>query len=101
MQEIENNDQEIEKMFKKQFDFVAGAQNLSQIPDIDGLSEFAFVGRSNVGKSSIINALTNRKSLARVSSHPGCTRQINFFKAESGFILVDLPGCLLYTSRCV
>ncbi|MEG0296501.1 MAG: ribosome biogenesis GTP-binding protein YihA/YsxC [Clostridium sp.] len=58
-----------------------------------GLPEVAFVGRSNVGKSSIINALTNRKKLAKVSQTPGKTRLINFFLINDGdFFLVDLPG---------
>ena len=56
------------------------------------LPEVAFVGRSNVGKSSLINALTNRKTLARVSQTPGRTRQINFFKLGGALMLVDLPG---------
>lgn len=57
-----------------------------------GYPEIAFVGRSNVGKSSIINTLVNRKSLARVGATPGKTRQINFFKVNNEFYLVDLPG---------
>lgn len=57
-----------------------------------GYPEIAFVGRSNVGKSSIINTLVNRKSLARVGNTPGKTRQINFFKVNNEFYLVDLPG---------
>jgi len=57
-----------------------------------GFSEVAFVGRSNVGKSSIINTLLNRKSLARVGGTPGKTRQINFFNVNESFYLVDLPG---------
>ncbi|HEX2925691.1 MAG TPA: ribosome biogenesis GTP-binding protein YihA/YsxC [Ruminiclostridium sp.] len=57
-----------------------------------GFPEIAFAGRSNVGKSSIINTLVNRKSLARVGSTPGKTRQINFFNVNDEFYLVDLPG---------
>jgi GTP-binding protein len=57
-----------------------------------GFSEIAFVGRSNVGKSSIINTLLNRKSLARVGGTPGKTRQINFYNVNESFYLVDLPG---------
>ena len=57
-----------------------------------GFQEVAFVGRSNVGKSSIINTLTNRKNLARVGATPGKTRQINFFNINDEFYLVDLPG---------
>lgn len=59
---------------------------------VTGFSEVAFVGRSNVGKSSIINTLLNRKNLARVGQTPGKTRQINFFRVNNNFYLVDLPG---------
>lgn len=83
---------EIKKIFQGNCEFVAGAQNLSQVPHLGGLPEFAFVGRSNVGKSSIINSLVNRKNLVRVSSNPGCTRQMNFYKLLHKLILVDLPG---------
>jgi GTP-binding protein len=57
-----------------------------------GLPEVAFSGRSNVGKSSLINRLVRRKALARVSQHPGKTREINFFRVNDAFLLVDLPG---------
>ena len=67
-----------------------------------GYMEFAFAGRSNVGKSSMINKLLNRKSLARVSGTPGKTITINFYNIDDTIYLVDLPGygyaCLLYTS---
>lgn len=59
---------------------------------VTGFPEVAFAGRSNVGKSSIINTLVNRKSLARVGATPGKTRQINFFNVNDSFYLVDLPG---------
>lgn len=73
-------------------DFITSAVTRSQYVT-DGLPEVAFVGRSNVGKSSIINALTNRRKLAKVSQTPGKTRLINFFLINDGdFILVDLPG---------
>lgn len=58
----------------------------------DGLYEIAFVGRSNVGKSSLINKLVNRKKLARISSKPGKTATINFYNIEDKFYFVDLPG---------
>ena len=58
----------------------------------DELKEIAFVGRSNVGKSSFINSFTNRKALAKTSSKPGKTRTINFYRANGSFRLVDLPG---------
>jgi len=63
----------------------------NQYPET-GFPEVAFVGRSNVGKSSIINTLLNRKKLARVAGTPGKTRQINFYNVNGNFYLVDLPG---------
>ena len=72
-------------------EFITSAVRREQYPE-DGLNEVAFVGRSNVGKSSIINALTNRRKLAKVSQTPGKTRLINFFLINDGFYLVDLPG---------
>ncbi len=75
----------------KQSEFITSAVSPNQYPK-DERMEFAFVGRSNVGKSSIINSLTNRKGLAKVSSTPGKTRLINFFLINNTFYLVDLPG---------
>ena len=75
----------------KQSEFIISAVKKEQYP-VDGRVEIAFVGRSNVGKSSIINALTNRKKLAKVSQTPGKTRLINFFLINNDFHLVDLPG---------
>ena len=72
-------------------EFVLGAVNLRQLPK-DGLCEVAFLGRSNVGKSSIINKLCNRKSLARPSSEPGKTREMNYYLINKEFYFVDLPG---------
>lgn len=63
----------------------------SQYPE-DNMVEIAFAGRSNVGKSSLLNLLTNRKSLARVSGSPGKTRTINFYRINNRFRIVDLPG---------
>ncbi len=63
----------------------------SQYPD-DNLPEFIMIGRSNVGKSSFLNAVVNRKNLARISSKPGKTSTINFFNVEDSFYLVDVPG---------
>ena len=71
--------------------FQCSSQLLSQCPS-DKLPEFAFIGRSNVGKSSLINMLTNRQSLAKVSSTPGKTRLINHFRIDNKWHLVDLPG---------
>ena len=78
-------------MIIKKSEFIISAVKRNQYP-IDGRNEIAFVGRSNVGKSSIINALTNRKKLAKVSQTPGKTRLINFFLINDDFYLVDLPG---------
>ena len=79
------------KLFRQECDFVTGASSKNSIPK-STLPEVAFVGKSNVGKSSLINALLGRKSLARVSSTPGRTRQINFFSLAGKLMLVDLPG---------
>jgi GTP-binding protein len=81
----------VKRLFAGPCEFVAGAQTLEQIPEL-ALPEIAFVGRSNVGKSSLINGLTGRNSLARVSQEPGRTRQINFFQLGDRLTLVDLPG---------
>ena len=79
-------------MVIKSAEFITSAVKPSQYPP-DGLAEIAFAGRSNVGKSSLINLLLNRKSLAKVSASPGKTRTINFFNINNGeFRLVDLPG---------
>jgi len=74
-----------------QAEFITSAAKLSQCPP-EGPVEIAFAGRSNVGKSSLINLITNRKSLAKVSSNPGKTRTINFFLIDGKWRLVDLPG---------
>ena len=71
--------------------FVTSAVKPDQYPD-SSLPEIAMVGRSNVGKSSLINMLLNRKNLARTSSTPGKTQLINFFDIDGKFTLVDLPG---------
>lgn len=78
-------------LFAKECDFVWGAQTLDQIPEAD-LPEIAFAGRSNVGKSSLVNALTGRKTLARTSNTPGRTQQLNFFNLGGRLKLVDMPG---------
>ena len=75
----------------KQSEFITSAVKREQYP-LDNRIEVAFVGRSNVGKSSIINSLTNRKKLAKVSGTPGKTRLVNFFLINNDFYLVDLPG---------
>jgi GTP-binding protein len=79
------------RLFAREARFVAGATQASALPH-DNLPEIAFAGRSNVGKSSLLNALTGRRALARTSNTPGRTRQINFFDLDARLMLVDLPG---------
>ena len=79
------------KLFAGACDFVWGTGDAASLPPAS-LPEIAFVGRSNAGKSSLINALTNRKTLARVSHTPGRTREINFFNLAERLMLADLPG---------
>jgi len=78
-------------LFARECIFVAGAPTIEALPPI-GLPEIAFAGRSNVGKSSLVNALTGRKTLARVSNTPGRTQQLNFFDLGGHLGLVDMPG---------
>ncbi len=78
-------------MIVKQTEFVKSAVKPSQYPE-ENLPEIAFAGRSNVGKSSLINTLINRKNLVKTSSKPGCTQLINFFKINNQVLFVDLPG---------
>lgn len=75
----------------KKAEITISAVSRSQYP-AEGLPEIAFAGRSNVGKSSLINCLLNRKNLARTSSQPGKTRTINFYRINDSFFMVDLPG---------
>lgn len=79
------------KLFAGPCDFVSGAASLESLPPVTRV-EVAFAGRSNVGKSSLVNALTGRRTLARVSAKPGHTRQVNFFDLAQTLVLVDLPG---------
>src|SRR5271168_1271456 len=80
------------KLFASHCEFFYAAQALEHLPEPRG-TEIAFAGRSNVGKSSLLNALTGRKALARVSHQPGRTRQLNFFQMEAApIVLVDMPG---------
>ena len=78
-------------LFAGETEFVKGVVAMSGLPSADRL-EVCFAGRSNVGKSSLINALTGRKGLARASNTPGRTQEINFFTAGEDHYLVDLPG---------
>ena len=72
-------------------EFILGVANLRQLPR-DGMREIAFLGRSNVGKSSLINKLCGRKALARSSAEPGKTRELNYYLINKQFYFVDLPG---------
>ncbi|HWQ78243.1 MAG TPA: ribosome biogenesis GTP-binding protein YihA/YsxC [Anaerovoracaceae bacterium] len=78
-------------MIVKKAELVATAVKKNQYPE-DNKREIAFAGRSNVGKSSLLNLLVNRKNLARVSGSPGKTRTINFYEINEEFRIVDLPG---------
>ncbi len=79
------------KLFAGDWQFVSAAGSLGSLPTMRGV-EIAFAGRSNVGKSSLINALTGRKALARTSHTPGRTQELIFFRAGSDPMLVDMPG---------
>ena len=82
-------------LFRDKCEFLLGAAALSQLPELNA-TEVAFAGRSNVGKSSLLNALTGRNNLARTSNTPGRTQQLNFFflgeRRKLGLYVVDLPG---------
>ncbi|NKB44144.1 MAG: YihA family ribosome biogenesis GTP-binding protein [Alphaproteobacteria bacterium] len=94
MPEVKNDARILEdgrKFFAGEYTFILGAAALIQVPDSD-LPEIAFAGRSNVGKSSLVNSLTGRKTLARTSVTPGRTQQLNFFNIGDRLLLADLPG---------
>lgn len=78
-------------LFAQECTFLLGAAGLDQIPESE-LPEIAFAGRSNVGKSSLVNALTGRKTLARTSHTPGRTQQVNFFDLGARLMIADMPG---------
>ena len=89
---VEHDDIEAGRLlFAKTCQFIAAANNLRALPEMLR-PEIAFAGRSNVGKSSLVNALTGRRMLARTSQTPGRTRQLNFFNLADRIDLVDLPG---------
>jgi GTP-binding protein len=85
--EIENG----RRLFSVEWSFLAAAGSIDSLPRPSGL-EIAFAGRSNVGKSSLINALTGRRGLARTSNTPGRTQELVFFRGPGRLMLVDLPG---------
>ena len=92
MESVDNNKEyQARKLFAQPCDCVLAAADPAQFPTTT-LPEVAFIGRSNVGKSSLINALTGRKSLARASNTPGRTQQVVFFDLGQRLMLVDLPG---------
>jgi GTP-binding protein len=78
-------------MFARQWEFLLGVARVDQLPPASGI-EVAFAGRSNVGKSSLLNALTQQKALARISNTPGRTRELNLFAVQPGLTVVDMPG---------
>ena len=78
-------------LFAGAWDFISGASGLDSVPPM-GAPEIAFAGRSNVGKSSLINALTGRRALARTSNTPGRTQQLIFFGGSGRLVLTDMPG---------
>lgn len=78
-------------LFAQECNFVMGAPTLDHLPEA-ALTEIAFAGRSNVGKSSLVNALTGRKTLVKVSNTPGRTQHLNFFSLANRLMLVDMPG---------
>lgn len=89
--DVQRDTEQARILFAQPCDFVLAAADPAQFPETK-LHEIAFIGRSNVGKSSLINALTNRKGLARASNTPGRTQQVVFFNLAQRLMLVDLPG---------
>src|SRR5436853_4919708 len=79
------------KLFAADWQFIAATGTIERLPPMTGV-EVAFVGRSNVGKSSLINALTGRRALARTSHTPGRTQELVFFTARTPLTLIDMPG---------
>ena len=91
-EELDESKKELGRLlFSKETSFVKGVVDMQGLPNPDKI-EVCFSGRSNVGKSSLINALTGRKGLARASNTPGRTQEINFFSTPENHYLVDLPG---------
>lgn len=80
------------KLFAGNCSFVLGVAKLEQLPPDNQMEEIAFAGRSNVGKSSLVNAVTGRRTLAKTSNTPGRTQQLNYFNLDNCLYMVDLPG---------
>lgn len=80
------------KLFAGDCSFVLGVARLEQLPSDNQMEEIAFAGRSNVGKSSLVNAVTGRRTLAKTSNTPGRTQQLNYFNLDNNLYMVDLPG---------
>lgn len=80
------------QLFAADCTFMLGVAGLNQLPPDNLLGEIAFAGRSNVGKSSLVNALTGRKTLAKTSNTPGRTQQLNYFNLADRLYMVDMPG---------
>src|SRR5437868_1869254 len=78
-------------LFRQPCRFIAGAATIESLPHIT-CPEIAFIGRSNVGKSTLVNALVGQKALAKTSQNPGHTKQLNFFSLNARLMLVDMPG---------
>lgn len=94
-QEEKERAEQIERgrlLFAKECEFMLSVADLVQLPSDTQIPEVAFTGRSNVGKSSLVNALTNRNNLARTSNTPGRTQMLNFFDLDHRLRLVDMPG---------
>jgi len=87
----DNTLEEANRLFRRPCTFLKGVVNVAGLPG-DALPEVAFAGRSNVGKSSLLNALVGQKALARTSNTPGRTREVNYFVLDDRAYLVDLPG---------
>lgn len=78
-------------LFRQPCHFIAGAATIASLPPVT-YPEIAFIGRSNVGKSTLVNALVGQKALAKTSQNPGHTKQLNFFELGERLVLVDMPG---------